>query len=95
MLNNRVRGLEKEDTAAITLRFASGALATVLLSDAAASPWAWEMATGENPSFPPQHENAYRFVGTEGALEFPNLVLWSYRDGERGWRRRRSSGSSS
>jgi predicted dehydrogenase len=80
-----IRGHEAEDTAAILLRFENGALATFLLSDAAPSPWTWEFATGENPAFPQHHQNACRFMGAEAALEFPNLKLWRYDDGERGW----------
>jgi predicted dehydrogenase len=80
-----IRGHEAEDTAAVVLRFASGALGTFLLSDAAPSPWTWEFATGENPLYPRHHQNVCRFMGTEAALEFPNLRVWRYRDGERGW----------
>ncbi len=73
---NGVLGFDKEDAAAIVMRFASGALGTFLLSDQACSPWGWEFGTGENPAFPRSGQNSMRFVGTEGALEFPNLVLW-------------------
>ena len=78
------RGFEVEDTAAIVLRLASGALCTVTASDAAPSPWGWEAATGENPSVVATGEDCYRFFGTKGALEFPSLALWRYGDGERG-----------
>jgi predicted dehydrogenase len=80
-----IRGHEAEETAAILLRLENGALGTFLLSDAAPSPWTWEFATGENPVFPQHHQNACRFMGTEAALEFPNLKLWRYDEGERGW----------
>ena len=73
---NNVLGFEKEDAAAIVMLFANGALGTFLLSDQACSPWGWEFGTGENPAFPRSGENSTRFIGTEGALEFPNLVLW-------------------
>lgn len=79
------RGHEAEDTAAILIRFEGGALGTFLLSDVAPSPWTWEFATGENPAFPQHHENVCRFMGTEAALEFPNLKIWRYGDRERGW----------
>jgi predicted dehydrogenase len=80
-----VRGHEAEETVAILIRFDGGALGTFLLSDVAPSPWTWEFATGENPAFPQHHQNVCRFMGTEAALEFPNLRIWHYGDGERGW----------
>ena len=83
-VTSRVRGWEKEDAAAITMRFASGALGTFMLSDATPSPWAWELATGENPAFPPSFQNTHRITGTKGALEFPDLAIWRH-DGGDGW----------
>lgn len=79
-----VRGWEKEDAAAITMRFASGALGTFTLSDATPSPWTWEQAMGETPAFPAAHRNTHRLTGTAGALEFPDLALWR-QPGEIGW----------
>lgn len=77
-----------EDTVGILLRFESGALGTVVGCDASPSPWSWDANSGENPSFPVSRENSYRFLGTEGSLEFPDLHLWRYRvDGEPGWTR--------
>ena len=73
---SRLRGHEVEDTVAITLRFTSGAIGTILASDAAPSPWGWELGTGENPLIPPTGRNCYRFLGTEGALALPRLELW-------------------
>lgn len=84
-LASNVRGHEKEETAAIILRFESGALGTFLLSDSAASPWAWEFGFDENPEFPPAHQNACRFVGDQASLEFPNLQLWRHEETARGW----------
>ena len=49
---SRLRGYQVEDTIAITLRFESGATGTILASDAAPSPWSWELGTGENPFDP-------------------------------------------
>ncbi len=80
------RGFEVEDTAAILLRFESGALGTVTLSDAAPSPWGWERATGENPIVPASGENCYRFLGDHGALDYPGLDLWRHAGpGPGGW----------
>lgn len=76
MLSSDRRGGPVEDTAAICLRFASGALGTFLLTDAGASPWAFEAATGENPAIATTHQDCWRFIGTRGALSFPSLALW-------------------
>ena len=78
---SELRGHEVEDTVAVTLRFASGAVGTIVASDAAPSPWGWELGTGENPLVPPTGRNCFRFVGTEGALALPRLELWRHGDG--------------
>lgn len=70
------RGLQIEDTAALAFRFASGALGSFLMSDAGASPWAFEAASGENPAIAASGEDYLRFTGTEGALAFPSLTRW-------------------
>ena len=77
----QMRGLGVEDTVAITLRFTNGAVGTLLASDAAPSPWGWELGTGENPLIPPTGRNCYRFLGTEGSLALPRLELWRHDDG--------------
>ena len=78
---SELRGHAVEDTVAVTLRFANGAVGTILASDAAPSPWGWELGTGENPLIPPTGRNCYRFLGTEGALALPRLELWRHDDG--------------
>jgi len=42
-----------DDTTMVLLHFVSGALGTLTISEAAASPWSWEMTSGENRHFPP------------------------------------------
>ena len=81
---NAVRGFATEDSAALTMRFAGGALASVVMSDSAPSPWSWEQASGESPQFPASGQNPTRFFGTEAALEFPRLAVWRYR-GPKSW----------
>ncbi|MDQ2088881.1 Gfo/Idh/MocA family protein [Marimonas arenosa] len=71
------RGLVIEDTAALSFRFANGALGSFLISDAGASPWAFEAATAENPAIAASDQDYVRFTGTSGALEFPSLTLWT------------------
>ena len=79
---------EVEDTVAVLLHFESGALGTITACDASPSPWSWDANSGENPNFPVSRENSYRFLGSDGSLEFPDLHLWKYRvDGEAGWNR--------
>ncbi len=89
--SNAVRGFAVEDTAVMTLRFASGALGTFVLSDVAAAPFSWEQTSGENKDYAryPQ-ENCYVVAGTRGALAVPTLRSWSHAEagegaGEPGW----------
>jgi predicted dehydrogenase len=84
-VSNSIMELEKEDVAAMVMRFQSGALATFVVSDQTSSPWAWEFATGETPSFPGSGQNTVRFMGTKAALDFPNLVLWHHGDDVPDW----------
>jgi predicted dehydrogenase len=80
-----VRGFPVEDTVAITLRFANGALGTFLLSDTAASPRSWEQTTGENPVYArADDEDCYLLAGTRGSLGIPTMRLRMY-PGERSW----------
>ena len=86
--SNGVMGYEKEDVAACVIRFENGGLGTFLLSDQSPSPWGWELGTGENLALPPTGLNCCRFMGTEAALEFPNLILWRHKDGPMSWNHR-------
>lgn len=80
MSSSRARGLEVEDTVSLSLRFESGALGSFLASDAGASPWGWDQATEETSAFPfIPDTDAYRIVGTRGALSLPDLATFSYR----------------
>ena len=78
------RGLAVEDSAAISLRFAGGAIGTVTVSDTAVAPWSWEITSGEASVYPQRPENCYFIAGTEGSLTVPRLELWRYA-GESGW----------
>lgn len=81
---NSVRGFEVEDTAAVILRFAGGALVTMTVSDTATTPWNWDLATGEAPRFPRHDVNTHFISGTHASLTLPRLEVWDYR-GERSW----------
>jgi predicted dehydrogenase len=82
--SNAVRGHAVEDTAAVILRFAGGAVATLVTSDATPAPWNYDLGAGELERFPPQDVDALWLCGTEGSLTLPQLQLWRYA-GARGW----------
>ncbi len=83
MTGTHARGHATEDTAAILLRFESGALATLLASDAAVAPWSWEMTSGENAAYPQTDQNCYWVTGTAGSLAVPQMEWWRH-EGD-GW----------
>ena len=84
MDSNAIRGNEVEDTCVILLRFASGALGTVNVSDTVVAPWSWELTARENPAYPATTEDCYWIGGTQGSLALPNLALWA-NPGKRSW----------
>jgi predicted dehydrogenase len=71
---NHARGFNVEDSAAIAIRFESGALGNLTLSDAVQAPWAWEVTSGEEGEYPREHEDCYLIGGTEGSLSIPTLT---------------------
>ena len=84
LTSNAVRSFEVEDTAAMMLRLANGAVANIMLSDTAAAPWSWDLSSGENPAFAKSNGESHLLSGTEGSLALPTLRMWNYA-GERGW----------
>jgi predicted dehydrogenase len=83
-VSNAVRGYPVEDTAAILLRFANGALGTVTVSDTIVAPWSWELTTGENPAYHQTDQSCYYIGGTNGSLAIPKLDVWHNKD-KRSW----------
>lgn len=77
-----------EDTAAVIMRFESGALGTLNMSDTVAAPWSWELTSRENPAYPPNDAFCTLIGGTDGSLELPGLRVWSYPNGAKSWLRR-------
>ena len=84
MRSSAQRGQAVEDTAAILIRFASGALGTFSVSDTVVAPWSWELSSGENPMYPHLPESCYRIGGTKAGLSLSDLRLWQH-DGPRSW----------
>lgn len=80
------RGFPVEDTAAVILTLAGGALVSISLSDSVVSPWSWDMASRESAHYPvlPAPVNSHHLMGTEGAITLPQLQHWRY-DGKAGW----------
>ncbi|MBI3513321.1 MAG: Gfo/Idh/MocA family oxidoreductase [Proteobacteria bacterium] len=83
--SNAVRGFAVEDTAAAVLRFKSGALGTLVVSDVASTPWSWEWGSRENPSFPHDHEDCILLAGTLGSLALPTLTHRWHDPGKQSW----------
>lgn len=85
MASRGVRQFPVEDTVAVSLRFADGALGSMLLSDTAASPVSWELTSGEDPAFPSHHDrDCYVIAGTRGSIGIPSMRLTTYL-GEPSW----------
>ena len=78
--SSATRGFAVEDTAAMILHFANGALGTLGLSDTAASPWSWELTSGENKAYPQTDQPCMMVTGTIGSLSLPRLQVWRYPD---------------
>ena len=84
--SNAARGFAVEDTAAMILEFANGALGTVTVSDAVVSPWSWEFAAHENPAYPETDTSSYVIGGSHGSLSIPDLTFWSQPQGRDWWK---------
>jgi predicted dehydrogenase len=93
MTSSAIRGNPVEDTVAVALRFTNGALGTISLSDTAATPYSWDLSSGEfgqmtntTQTIPRQKVVSHVFAGTEGSVTLPTLTYFNYRgDTEPGW----------
>lgn len=83
--SNAVRGFEVEDTAAVVMRFESGALGSFTMSDAVPSPFAWDTASGQALYFPHQPEDCYLIGGRKATLCVPTLNLWRHEQAGGHW----------
>lgn len=79
------RGFENEDLATAVLRFQSGAVATISVSDSIVSPWSWELTARENPAYPATSESCYLIGGSKGGLSLPDLRVWRHSDEPDWW----------
>ena len=78
------RGFENEDTAVALLRFDSGAIGTISVSDTIVAPWSWELTAHENSIYPSTSQSCCFIGGTHGSLSLPDMTLWRS-SGERSW----------
>ena len=85
--SHAVRGFAVEDTVAINLRFANGALGSFMLSDTAACARSWEQTSQEDKAFASyDDEDCYVITGTNGSLSVPTMRLKTYpSDEDRSW----------
>lgn len=71
--SNAARGFAVEDAIAATLRFKSGALGTLTISDAVQASWAWELSSGEDVRYAQELTDSFLICGTKGSLAIPTL----------------------
>ncbi len=79
-----VREFPVEDTAAAVIRFESGTLGTIIISDTVSTPWSREWTSHENPNYPHESQNSILVAGTKGSLAVPSLEYWWHEPGQ-GW----------
>ena len=79
-----LRKYENEDLASVILKYDSGVISTMTVSDSIVSPWSWEMNSGENSDFPLIKQNCYLIGGSKGSLSIPDLKIWHH-EGSEDW----------
>src|SRR5699024_1795610 len=86
MGTNAFRGFEVADTGGVLLRFDNGAIGTASFSDAAASPWCWDLTSGYGAYFPaPPPGDTYFIAGSEASIALPSLTVYRH-DGPNHWK---------
>lgn len=78
LASNAVRGGPTEDSAVVLLKFRSGTLGTISISDTVAAPWSWELTAAENTAYPATAQSCYLIGGTKGSLSIPDNRLWNH-----------------
>jgi predicted dehydrogenase len=72
-ISNGARKFDVEDSIAVSLRLENDAMATIFFTDSAPGNVAYETNTGENLFFYHAQKTCYRYFGTEGTIDFPQL----------------------
>lgn len=84
MASSATRGRDVEDTGALSLTFADGALASLIISDTVPAPWSRDLTAGDSPRFPAHEIESHCIGGTSASLTIPTLEVWKH-TGERSW----------
>lgn len=88
VMNNTIRGNEAEDSATLVMEYEDGVTASYFISDGTPSPWNYDLSACENVFWCMcPGENSMRIYGTNGSFGFPNMDLYYYEEGKRGWRK--------
>lgn len=82
--NNTTRQFNLEDTAAISVKFKSGFIASIFISDCTPSLMSYENTVGENHFYHQYEENCCFFFGSEATLMFPSFNLIKH-PSTKGW----------
>jgi predicted dehydrogenase len=85
MTSAAARGFAIADTAVVSLEFENGALGSYTCTDAAVSPWTWDLGTQDEPAFPFNPESSCYFIaGTKASLTMPQMARHYY-SGQSDW----------
>ncbi|MEM9636842.1 MAG: Gfo/Idh/MocA family oxidoreductase [Pseudomonadota bacterium] len=75
-----LRGQGRIESGAVALAFENGATGSLSFADTSPSPWGFEAGTGENPNIGTTGQDMMWIMGTDGAISFPSMTLWSGTD---------------
>lgn len=77
---NKARKFDVEDSFAVTMTFANGVIGSFIGSDSVPSPFMWDVASGQSPSFLHEPGNCYVIGGRDASLSVPGMALWRHAD---------------
>ena len=80
--SNAQRGAARTESGGAVLGFDSGVILTVAFADTTPTPWGFEAGTGESPGIPKTGQDSLWIAGSEGAIQFPSLTVWT---GAKSW----------